>query len=473
MTESRVGAEAGPPSSSSPSPASPSPAPSSTGSPSAGSPTSGSLSSGRRAVDELPGVGEHLEFVEHLLARIEAVDPDLHAFVAEPDRAGRLRDEVSSLSRRWPVPDSRPGLYGVPVGVKDVFHADGLPTHGGSQLPAEVLTGPQAQAVTRLREAGAVVAGKTVTAEFAFMAPGPTRNPHRLGHTPGGSSSGSAAAVAAGLVPLALGTQTVGSVVRPAAYCGIVGFKPSYGRIPVDGLIANAPTFDTVGVLTSDVAGAVRAAAVLLDDWDGRTHAEQGGGRPVLGVPEGPYLGQATPEALAAFAAQVARLEAAGYAVRRVRLLADIDAVNERNTLINLVELARSHEPLFAKYADSYHEVSATAIRQGERIPTADYARALDERAAYASDLVAVMETEHIDAWIAPSATGPAPEGLATTGSPLMNLPWTQARLPVVGVPAGLVAGLPVGLQCVARPGEDERLLAWAGAIEATLGERQ
>ena len=413
------------------------------------------------------------------------MDEDLHAFVAEPDRAGRLRDEVSSLTRRWPGPDSRPGLYGVPVGVKDVFHADGLLTRGGSQLPAEVLTDRQAAAVTRLREAGAVVAGKTVTAEFAFMAPGPTRNPHRLGHTPGGSSSGSAAAVAAGMVPHALGTQTVGSVVRPAAYCGIVGFKPSYGRIPVDGLIANAPTFDTVGVLTPDVAGAVRAAAVLCDDWDARTYAEtyadssatasadRAGRRPVLGVPQGPYLSQATSEALAAFTAQVARLEAAGYAVRRVRLLADIDTVNERNTLINLVELARSHESLFARWADSYHEVTATAIRQGERIPAADYARALDERAAYASDLVAVMETEHIDAWIAPSATGPAPEGFATTGSPLMNLPWTQARLPVVGVPAGLVGGLPVGLQCVARPGEDERLLAWASGIEATLGGRQ
>ena len=154
----------------------------------------------------------------------------------------------------------------MPVGVKDIFHAAGFETRAGSQLPPELLTGPEADAVGRLRAAGCLILGKTVTTEFAYYEPEPTRNPHNLAHTPGGSSSGSAAAVAAGLAPLALGTQTIGSVIRPAAFCGIVGFKPSYGRISPEGLIFFSPSLDHVGLFTQDVAGMSLAAAVLCEN---------------------------------------------------------------------------------------------------------------------------------------------------------------------------------------------------------------
>ena len=276
----------------------------------------------------MPATTDLTDTLDEVRTRIDHANPDLQAFVNEPDRAHRLRTEAEQFADRWPDAATRPPLYGVPLGVKDVFRVDGLPTRAGSELPPEALAGPEASAVAKLRAAGAVVVGKTVTAEFAFMGPGPTRNPHNLAHTPGGSSSGSAAAVAAGLVPLALGTQTVGSVIRPAAYCGIFGFKPTYGRISCDGVIANAPTFDTVGMFSPDVAGLEAAAAVLCAGWRPSAAAER---RPTLAIPDGPYLAQATPEAQQAFAAQVRRLEAAGLSVRRVAAFADIDEINERN----------------------------------------------------------------------------------------------------------------------------------------------
>ncbi|REF36517.1 amidase [Thermasporomyces composti] len=408
-----------------------------------------------------------LAYVDEICARVETRDADLCSFVPEEGRRERLRREARALLARWPDPHQRPPLFGVPVGVKDVLHAEGLPTRAGSALPPESLAGQEATAVSRLRAAGALIAGKTVTAEFAFYAPGPTRNPHHRDHSPGGSSSGSAAAVAAGLVPLALGTQTVGSVIRPAAYCGVVGFKPTYGRVPTDGVIANAPSFDTVGLFARDVASAAAAAAVLCTGWRATTPR----GEPTFAVPEGPYLEQASPPARQAFAEQVERLRTAGVRVRFVPALADIEEINRRHHLINLVELARSHEFRFPVYGDRYHPITARAIEDGRRISRAAYERALDERERYAADLVALMDAESIDAWLTPAATDTAPQGLDTTGSPVMNLPWSQARMPAVGLPAGRgVNGLPLGLQCVARPGADEELLHWAGQLAEALG---
>ena len=173
------------------------------------------------------------------------------------------------------------------MGVKDIIRVDGFPTRAGSRLPPHLFAGPQAACVTALRRAGALVLGKTVTTEFAGFEPGPTANPHRPGHTPGGSSSGSAAAVAAGYCPLALGTQTIGSVIRPAAFCGIVGFKPSLGRIATAGLVDFSPAVDTVGIFTQDLAGMGSVAAVLCGEWRRRTEAD----KPVLGVPLGSLPG--------------------------------------------------------------------------------------------------------------------------------------------------------------------------------------
>jgi Asp-tRNA(Asn)/Glu-tRNA(Gln) amidotransferase A subunit family amidase len=208
-----------------------------------------------------------LDYIEQACDRMDALDPQIAALLPEPDRRARLRREALALQARYPSAESRPPLYGVLLGVKDIFRADGFQTRAGSKLPPELFEGEEAFSVRALRENGALVLGKTVTTEFAYFEPNGTRNPHNLAHTPGGSSSGSAAAVAAGFCPLALGTQTIGSVVRPAAYCGIVGFKPSWGRIPTDGVIPISSALDHVGLFTPDVPGIALAASLLCRGW--------------------------------------------------------------------------------------------------------------------------------------------------------------------------------------------------------------
>ncbi|MCK7627439.1 amidase [Streptomyces sp. RS10V-4] len=422
------------------------------------------------------GADDPLAAVLRTCDRIDAVDHRIHAFVPEPGRRARLREAARELAAAGPPGAAgRPALYGVTVGVKDIVHVNGLPTRAGSALPPKELAGPQAAVVDRLRAAGALIAGKTVTAEFAVTAPGPTRNPHHTGHTPGGSSSGSAAAVAAGMVPLALGTQTVGSMIRPAAYCGVVGFKPTYGRIPCDGVLPNAVSFDTLGCYATDVAGIALVAAVLCDAW--RSAAEAGGGdaagpdrRPVLGVPAGPYLERAGHEARSAFAAQRAVLAAAGYDVREVPVMADFARITEQLFTMNRYELARAHARWFARYADRYREQTVAAIRQGHTIGDAAYEAARERRAAFRERLAADGAGAGIDLWIAPAATGPAPAGLATTGDSVMCLPWSNAGLPSLSLPAGRsAAGLPLGLELVGRWGADEELLHGAAGIERVL----
>lgn len=317
----------------------------------------------------------------------------------------------------------------------------------------------------RLREAGALIAGKTVTAEFAMVVPGPTRNPRDLRHTPGGSSSGSAAAVAAGLVPLALGTQTVASVIRPAAYCGIAGFRPTHGRIPADGVLPYAPTLDVVGCLAADVAGLASAAAVLCDDWT----APAGGDVPALGIPVGAYLERASRDALTAFAAQTRSLAAAGFPVREVPVLDDMESVEWLIFVITRFEAAAAHAGWFGRYGELYQAGTAEIIRAGQCISPDEHAAALTGRAGVASRLADARDHAGIDLWITPAATGPAPASLATTGDPVMSMPWSLAGLPAVSVPAGLAGMLPLGLQCVGAAGADEQLLEWASAIAAAL----
>jgi Asp-tRNA(Asn)/Glu-tRNA(Gln) amidotransferase A subunit family amidase len=389
------------------------------------------------------------------LDRIEATDLVIRAFLAEDGRRERVAAEA-----RAAAPDGT--LYGVPVGVKDIVRVDGLPTRAGSAVPPEVLAGPQATLVDRLRAAGAVVAGKTVTAEFAMTAPGPTRNPHNPEHTPGGSSMGSAAAVAAGMVPLAIGTQTIGSVIRPAAYCGVVGFKPTHGRVPVDGIVPNVPSFDTVGVLAADLAGAALAAGVLCDGW----REPAGHRRPVLGVPAGPYLDRAGTQAREAFAARVKAFRESGLTIRKVRVMADFERIVLLSYVVNRYEAARTHAEWFPRHGHLHRERTAATIRQGQAITPADYYRALRGRADFRDRLLGTMADEGVDAWITPAATGPAPHGLDGTGDGIMCPPWSTTGLPALCVPAGRAAGgLPLGLQIVGRPGADEELLSWAAGL--------
>lgn len=402
-------------------------------------------------------------YVIDLCNRIEECEPAVHAFVPETNRRSRLLDCVPSAD---PATVDTPRLRGVLVGVKDVIRVDGFPTRAGSRLPPELLDGPQAAVVDRLLAAGAQVAGKTVTAEFAVMAPGATTNPHDTARTPGGSSSGSAAAVAAGMVPLAIGTQTLGSVIRPAAFCGIVGFRPSWGTIPSTGVIANAPTLDTVGLFTADVPSATLAAQVLCGWGSFRIQARP----PVLGVPAGPYLNQASPLARASFEAQLAGLAAAGITLRAAPLVDDLDAFTESLLVINRYELAQVHTTWFAAHPSRYRQVTATAIQHGMTISPAEYAHALRWRTGYISGLTSTMDKYGIDAWITPAATGPAPLGLSTTGDPAMSAPFSLAGMPAITLPAPSThTRLPLGLQLAARPGADQLLLAQAALVETAL----
>lgn len=424
-----------------------------------------------RAGERDPG-----SYAGRLCDRIDDRDPAVRAVREECGRRERVVAAAKRVVDDHPGPAERPPLFGVPAGVKDIVHVDGFTTRAGSALPPELFGGdgaPEAAVVERLREAGAVVLGKTVTTEFAGFAPGLTRNPHDTDHTPGGSSSGSAAAVAAGMTPLALGTQTGGSVIRPAAFCGVVGFKPSFGRVPTEGVLTRSASVDHVGLFTQDVPGAQRAAAVLCDTWDpvdGRQDAgSDAGGAPTLGVPDGPYLNRADPEGLAAFREQVAALVDAGYEVARARPFEAYERVDEQHLDLTTGEFAREHAAWFEAHEPFYRTTTAETIREGLDVSEERMAecRAGIERTR--DRVHERMDAAGVDVWVCPAAPGPAPASIATTGDSVMNRPWTYAGLPAVTVPAGRVDGLPVGLQCVDRFGSDERLLARALGVLDTL----
>ncbi len=408
--------------------------------------------------------------IEHMLNRLDEIDPQVQAFMPEPERRERVQHEAETLQAHFPNPESRPPLYGVLVGVKDIYRVQGLPTRGGSALPAELFEGPEAVCVRLLRQNGALILGKTVTTEFAYFEPGPTRNPHNLAHTPGGSSSGSAAGVAAGLCTLAIGSQTIGSVIRPAAFCGIVGFKPSYGRIPADGVIYCAPSLDHVGLFAQDVAGMRLAASVLCREW----RAVQMDRLPVLGVPDGPYLEQAEPEGLAAFRQQIDQLQAAGYMVLHVPVMKDIAEIDHRHRTLMACEMAEVHQDWFASYETLYRPRTAELIHRGQTISPAEAQTGRDSQRTVRERLESRMADRGIDIWISPAAPGPAPEGIQSTGNPVMNLPWTHVGFPTITVPAGRAAnGLPLGLQCASAFETDEQLLWWAAGIEQVFKEKQ
>lgn len=406
------------------------------------------------------------EYIDELEAWYEKREPSVEAFVPEEGRFDRLRRDVEALLVQYPRPDDRPLLFGIPVGVKDIIHVDGLLTRAGSRVPPHEIQGPEAECITLLKNAGALIMGKTVSTEFAYFGPGPTRNPHNPEHTPGGSSSGSAAAVAAGLCPLALGTQTIGSVVRPASFCGVVGYKPSFDRISTAGVMPLSPSLDHVGIFTADANGAALAARVLCRDWR-LTGASR---RPVLAIPEGPYLTHASDEALDHFNDTRRRLAAAGYTILSVTTKPDFDEIRVRHSLILAAEAARVHEKMYARFRDLYHPRTVELVERGQKISDEALAQALSGRKKLRMELTHLMNVHGIDLWISPSAPGPAPQGLESTGDPIMNLPWTHSGLPSMNVPSGHAAnGLPLGLQLTARWHADELMLAWAVDIETVV----
>jgi Asp-tRNA(Asn)/Glu-tRNA(Gln) amidotransferase A subunit family amidase len=412
------------------------------------------------------GALDLLTYLEEICARLDELEPQLCAFLPERDRRARLRAEARALLARFPDATARPSLFGVPVGIKDLFRVAGCETRAGSRLPPEVFAGAEARVVTRLRQMGALVLGKTTTEEFAYRgAPPPTRNPHNLAHTPGGSSSGSAAAVAAGLCPLALGTQTLRSTIGPAAYCGTVGFKLSHARVPLDGLVLLSASIDSLGLFTQDAAGAELAAAALVQDWQPARPTRS----PVLAKPTGPFMEFLSDEAQTAFARQCARLRAAGYELIELPVPWDAQPEDVYQRMIDLLraEMARYHHEWFARYADRYGPDTTKAIHTGRAIPDARLATLRADQLELRALIQRLMDEAGIDLWLTPSSWGPAPVGFTVTGSAGMTGAWSYAGLPAVSLPAGRAEnGLPLGLQCVARWRADERLIAWAREIE-------
>jgi Asp-tRNA(Asn)/Glu-tRNA(Gln) amidotransferase A subunit family amidase len=413
------------------------------------------------------------DFLAQVEARFAEHEPSIQAFIPDENRFDRLYDEAQALVLAYPDLISRPLMFGALLGVKDIFHVEGFPLQAGSRLPTDVfqpsdaLQRKEAKSVSRLLNAGALFFGKTVTTEFAYFSPGPTRNPHHLEHTPGGSSSGSAAAVAAGFCHIALGTQTIGSIIRPASFCGVVGVKPTYDRISREGVIPLSPSLDHVGFFVPDAYGAIDAARVLYADWDEPTEELK---KPRLGIPTGSYVQSVSPESLAHFDQVYRHLEAAGYELQRIQMMPDIAEIRARHDVIMSAEAAQVHADWFAKYEHLYSEEFTKLISRGQSIPHNQLQGALAARDHFRADMRRAFLDHNIDIWIAPSTVGPAPKGLGSTGDPAMNLPWTQAGLPAINLPAGKSQdGLPLGLQLVGNWYKDESLLFWAKDLEKVL----
>jgi Asp-tRNA(Asn)/Glu-tRNA(Gln) amidotransferase A subunit family amidase len=394
-------------------------------------------------------------YAEALCARNRARDGDIGvwahfdeaAFLAEARRAGGG------------------ALAGVAVGVKDILDTHDMPTACGSGLLAGRRPRQDAAAVAAIRREGGIVMGKTVTTEFAYFTPGRTRNPHDPGRTPGGSSSGSAAAVAAGIVPLALGTQTAGSIIRPAAFCGVVGFKPSFGRISRAGVQPFAESLDTVGGFARNVADVWLLVEVMTGE---ARPAPLEPARPArIGLCRTPEWETAAPESRAAVERAADAFTRAGADVREVRLHADADLLQVQRTI-----MAHEAARVFAHFRRVAREGLSDALNalleEGEAIPPAEYRGLLAGAArARAAARAVFADTEVL---LTPSAIGEAPEGLGATGDPVFNRVWTMLVGPAVNLPAGAGPhGLPVGVQLVAAPAEDERLAAAALWAERVL----
>ncbi len=407
--------------------------------------------------------------LERALDRLAEVNPHIRAVLPDPRQRERLAAEARALRERWPEPADRPPLFGALALVKDIFNVDRMPTRAGSAVPPESFSGREADAVERLRRAGALILGKTVTTEFAFFAPGATANPHNREHTPGGSSSGSAAAVAAGVGTLALGSQTVGSVIRPASFCGVVGYKPSFDRIPTGGMLYFSRSVDHVGYFTATASDALLAASALLIGWRAGEDAEAA--RPRIGIPRGPYLEQADNAMLELLDRAAARLGERGFDLQLAPTLGDIAEINQRHNRLTAYEFAAEHEERYARYGTMFRHESAALYERGRKIDRAAAEQGRAGRIQLRQQLHERMDRAGIDLWLCPAAVGAAPRGLASTGDPAMNLPWTHAGMPAISLPYGEVEGLPLGLQLVGRFGRDEALLGQAVQVESALAD--
>ena len=405
------------------------------------------------------------EYFEASLERISETEETVAALLPEEGRRERLMAEAERVRRRFPRGE-RPPLFGVLVGVKDLFKVEGMPRTAGSRLPASAFDAEETEIVTRLKELGAVVLGITVSTEFAYFSPGPTRNPRNPQHTPGGSSSGSAAAVAAGYCRLALGTQTIGSVSRPAAFCGITGLKPSFGKLSVKGVFPFSWSADHVGLLAGSVGDAAAAYAAVTDTPLPSSSGEFSPGRTFL-IPDEAYLSLAEEETLLRFEEGLRRIEGAGAAIVRTTALADIDDIRDAHRKMIAREFAETHKELIHEFGDRYSESSLSLIEEGKKVTEEELREARVGRLRLRGALDEMLLAEGGAAWLSPAAPGEAPEGIGATGNPVMNLPWTYAGVPTVAIPGGSgKRGLPLGLQVAGAFGADVELLRVAELLE-------
>ncbi|WP_435257636.1 amidase [Thioclava sp. FR2] len=418
--------------------------------------------------------------VEACLARIAEVEPLVQAW-AWLD--GQHAVEQARRLDQWRKSGKPLGpLHGLPVGLKDVIDTKGIPTQNGTPIDEGRVPEADAWIVSRLKAAGAIVLGKTVSTECAFLHPGKTRNPHNPAHTPGGSSQGSAAAVAAGMVPLAIGTQTGGSVIRPAAFCGVVGLKPSFGLIPRTGVLMQSPFLDTMGVFARSVEDAALLAEVLAghDPADKATEPvpmprllkvaqSDVPVRPTFAFARLPGWDQADPQMQGALEELAELLGEQCFEVP----LDGFEEVASARQRINFAEMAKCYYGLERRGRDQMSDVLKSAMDEGKAVLARDYLAALDWREVMNGALERIFD--RCDAILCAPALGPAPEGLESTGSAIFNGLWTLAGVPAITLPVFTADnGLPMGVQLVGKRGSDARLLRtarWLSTYLATLDQ--
>ncbi|WP_417811628.1 amidase [Thalassospira alkalitolerans] len=416
------------------------------------------------------GAVRAVEYAEACLDRIAALEPEIQAW-AYLDGDHVIAQARALDARRQSGMPVGP-LHGLPVGLKDVIDTAHMPTENGTPLDAGRIPTEDAVIVAKLKAAGAIIMGKTVSTEMAFMQPSKTRNPHNTSHTPGGSSSGSAAAVAAAMVPLAVGTQTGGSVIRPASFCGVVGFKPTFGAIPRTGVLAQSPSLDTIGVFARSIEGAALIAEILFG-YDARDVATTPQPTPrllatamtaPLVTPTLAFVRQpqfdtiADDDTIMAFRELTAVL---GEQCFEAPLPKAFDDAADLRGQIHLAEMAKCYYAYEKRGRDQLSPQIQEAMDKGNKVLARDYLAALDWRDLYNVALDEVFQ--RCDAIITPAAPGAAPGRLDTTGNPVFNGLWTLCGTPAITLPLLWAEnGLPMGVQLVGRPGDDARLLRTA-----------
>ncbi len=406
-------------------------------------------------------------YTRGLLLRVRAVEDVVQAWAwLDPEAALTRARECDARVRAGRLPG---GLQGVPVGVKDIVYTRGMPTGMGSPIYAGWIPEQNGEVVDRLTTAGAYPFGKTVTTEFAFMTPSKTRNPWNTAHTPGGSSSGSAAAVATGMVPAAIGTQTNGSIIRPAAFCGVVGYKPGKAVLSTEGILPFSPSLDQPGVFARSVEDAGLLVAHLAHSrWTISPQISALKHAPRLVATRTPVWHLATEDQRNRFSMDVAGLREAGAVVDEVELPSSFNDAHKVHRTIMLYEAATNSRAVRAEYAAKLSEFLRKTLEEGDRISVSDYERAIKKQEALQRDFSRF--TDDYDAVVTPPATGEAPASLDTTGDPSFCTIWTLLGVPSIVIPTGLGShGLPLGLQIIGNQGESNHLLATSMWCERQL----